>query len=137
MSTASVILKKLQAVDVTLSAQSAIEETASEATKEQRQQLSQGMKSDGTFLPDYSFRSVFQFNKPPGPIRLYDTGDFYRGIFLDVRGDIFNIESYDPKNQMLQDRYGKDIFGLTQESKEQWIQSLRPVFFKFINQYLQ
>lgn len=136
MSTALQILEKLQKVDVNLSAQVAIEETANAATDAQRNQLAQGLMSDGSYLPDYSFRSVFQYNKPPGPIKLYDQGDFYRGILIDVRGDIFIIESADFKNNMLQNRYGKGILGLGSEARSAYILTLRPAFIKRIKDYL-
>lgn len=137
MNTAQDILKKFQRIDVTLSAQVAIEETAGDVTNAQRQQLQQGLKSDNSYLPDYSFRSVFQYNKPPGPIRLYDTGDFYRGMLVDVRGDIFIIESADSKSKMLQDRYGENILGLGAAAKVEYVKVLRPVFIKQIKAYLK
>lgn len=137
MGSALQIQKKLNAIDVSLSAQVAIENTASTATRVQREQLFQGLKSDNSYLPDYSFRSVFQFGKPPGPIRLFDTGDFYRGIFIDVRQDIFIIESADEKNTMLQNRYGREILGLGTEAKIDYIRVLKPEFVKQIKSYLK
>lgn len=137
MTTATQLLEKLNKIDVTLAAQIAIENTATEATKAQRMQLSQGLKSDGTSLPDYSIKSVTQYGKPAGPIKLYDTGDFYRGILIDVREDIFIIESADPKNMMLQNRYGKDILGLGLQARIEWIRALQPEFVKQIKNYLK
>lgn len=137
MATASQILSKLNKIDVPLSAQIAIENTADAAIEQQRLQLSQGLKSDNSYLPDYSFRSVFQYNKPPGPIRLYDTGDFYIGILIDVREDLFIIESADEKNTMLQNRYGKEILGLGNAAKINYVRVLRPVFLKEIKKYFK
>ncbi len=131
------ILAKLQKVDIELSAQVAMELTAGTATDQQRQQLAQGLRSDGSVLPDYSFRSVFQYGKPQGPIRLYDTGAFYRGMLIDVRQDIFILESADEKSTMLQNRYGADILGLRDEAKNNWIKTLRPVFMQQIENYLK
>lgn len=136
MTTASQILAKLEKIDVLLSAQVAMEETASDATKAQRDQLYQGLKSDGNLLPDYSIRSIVQYNKPAGPIKLYDTGDFYRGILIDVRGDLFVMESADSKSSMLQNRYGSEILGLGLTAKQSWIVSLEPAFIKQIKSYL-
>ena len=45
-------------------------------------QLWAGIKADGKNMPDYSQTSVNAFGKPSGPIRLYDSGDFYRGLFV-------------------------------------------------------
>lgn len=137
MATANEILEKLSRIDINLSAQVAMENTAKAATDAQRQQLQQGLRSDDTVMPDYSFRSVFQYGKPPGPIKLYDTGAFYRGILIDVRQDIFIIESADEKNTMLQNRYGKEILGLGTQARIDYIRTLKPEFIKQIKSYLQ
>lgn len=137
MATANEILDKLNRIDINLSAQVAIENTARDATDAQRQQLQQGLRSDDTVMPDYSFRSVFQYGKPPGPIKLYDTGAFYRGILIDVRQDIFIIESADEKNTMLQNRYGKEILGLGTQARIDYIRTLKPELIKQIKSYLQ
>lgn len=137
MTTASELLAKMQKVDILLSAQIAMEKTADTATAIQREQLSEGKKSDGTEMPEYSFRSVFQYNKDPGPIKLYDTGAFYRGIGFDVRHDIYILESDDNKTMMLKKRYGPDILGLNVESKQKYIVTLKPVFIREVQSYLK
>ena len=79
-------------------------------------QLQEGQRADGTFLPDYSPRSVNVFGKPPGPIRLFDEGDFYRGITLKVTSEGIELEGLDIKTEMLQFRYGANVIGLSEES---------------------
>ena len=115
----------------------AMEETAGDAVRNQKMQLQQGVRSDDSVMPEYSFRSVFQYGKPPGPIRLYDTGAFYSGILFDVRKDIFILDSADDKTMMLKKRYGPDILGLGTEAKNKYILTLRPVFLNEIKSYLQ
>lgn len=137
MQTAADILKKLEKVDLLLSMQVAMEETAREAVTQQKAQLQQGLRSDDSTLPDYSFRSIFQYGKPPGPIRLYDQGDFYSGFLFDVRQDIFILDSADEKTMMLKKRYGEDIAGLGTYAKRNWIVSLKPVYIKEIKNYLR
>lgn len=131
------MLTKLLKVDLSLSMAAAMEDTAGAATDQQRAQLAQGLMSDDNFLLDYSFRSVFQYGKPPGPIRLYDTGDFYRSMLLDVRQDIFILESADPKSTMLQNRYGGDIFGFGTKAQAEYILTLKPVFVDHVQRYLK
>ena len=131
------MLKKLEGVYLDFTMSAAMEMTADEATQQQRLQLQQGLRSDDSTLPEYSFRSVFQYGKPPGPIRLYDTGAFYRGMLLDVRKDIFILESADPKSTMLQNRYGKDILGLGTDALQKYILTLKPVFIQQIANYLK
>ncbi len=137
MTTATTILNKLEKVDILLCAQAAMEDTASVAVREQKLQLAQGLKSDDSEMPDYSFRSVFQYGKEPGPIKLYDTGAFYRGILFDVRHDIYILDSSDNKTMMLKKRYGPNILGLGTEAKQNYILSLRPVFLKHVEAYLK
>lgn len=131
------MLDKLLKVDLPFSMTAAMEDTAKEATDQQRAQLAQGLMSDDNFLPDYSFRSVFQYGKEPGPIKLYDTGDFYRGMLLDVRQDIFILESADPKSNMLQNRYGNNIFGFGTKAQAEYILTLKPVFVGRVQNYLK
>lgn len=78
-----------------------------------RDQLRQGQRSDGTFLPPYSSNSVSKFGKTPGPIKLFETGDFYKGIKPEFKKEEFNITDLDNKTDMLQDRYGESILGLS------------------------
>lgn len=137
MTTCVDMLDKLLKVDLPLSMTVAMEDTAKEATDQQRAQLSQGLMSDDNFLPDYSFRSVFRYGKTPGPIKLYDTGDFYRGMLLDVRQDIFILESADPKSTMLQNRYGANIFGFGSKAQAEYIITLKPVFVGHVQNYLK
>lgn len=137
MRTCQDMLDNLRKVDLPLSMAAAMEDTAGAATDQQRAQLAQGLMSDDSFLPAYSFRSVFQYGKPPGPIRLYDTGDFYRGMLLDVRQDIFILESADPKSTMLQNRYGGNIFGFGTKAQAEYIIVLKPVFVDHVQRYLK
>jgi len=82
-------------------------------------QLFQGQRADGSVLPDYSFVSVTVFGKPNGPIRLYDTGDFYRGFIFTTSKFPLSITSTDEKSKELEQRYGSEIFGLTRENQEE------------------
>lgn len=130
------ILNKLNKIDVSLSAQIAMEKTADAAAEAQRNQLRQGLRSDGTFQDDYSFRSVFQYGKPPGPILWFDTGSFYREIYIDVRQDIFIMESRDPKSTMIQNRGGVKTLGLGVGARIEYIRTLKPAFKNEIKSYL-
>ncbi len=133
------MLEKLENVNLLLSMQVAMEETANTAVSEQKLQLQQGLRSDDTVTDDYSFRSVFQFGKPPGPIRWYDQGDFYRGILFDVRQDIFIIDSTDPKTTMIMNskKGGPDTLGLGSVATNKWIVIMKPVFIEEVKTYLK
>lgn len=135
MTTATQLLAKIEKIDVLLSAQVAMEETASDATMAQRTQLSQGLRADGSLQNDYSPVSVAKYGKPPGPIKLFDTGAYYRGIILDVQGDKFSIFSTDEKDEFLEIKYNG--LGLGLNAKTSWIVTLEPAFIGEIKKYLQ
>lgn len=55
--------------------------------------------------------------QPYNRTTLRDTGDFYEGFFVDVKKDIWQVESEDSKRDKLVERYGKDIFGNTEKDE--------------------
>ena len=79
-------------------------------------QLQRGEKGDGSKLPDYSETSVHKFGKPAGPIRLYDTGAFYKGMTLEVTAKDFEIIDTDSKTGKLTERFGDNILQLNDKS---------------------
>jgi hypothetical protein len=83
-------------------------------------QLFSGVRSDSKEMPHYSVISVTRFNKPDGPIRLFDEGDFYKGFTLLAEKFPIKITSTDSKSDMLEFQYGNEIFGLTKENLEEY-----------------
>jgi hypothetical protein len=114
------LANKLKQLDFEAMCVETVYEHEKEAAELNTGQLFQGERADGTMLPEYSFVSVNFYNKPQGPIRLYDTGAFYEGFkFGSASGRLefpLYIISTDKKANELQARYGKEIFGLTQEN---------------------
>jgi hypothetical protein len=81
-------------------------------------QLQAGQRADGSTLPNYSPTSVIKYGKPPGPIRLFDTGDFYRGITVRPFNDRLELDNTDSKIGKLANRYGDEIIGLQEGNIE-------------------
>jgi hypothetical protein len=79
-------------------------------------QLQRGQRADNSFLPNYSPVSVAKYGKPPGPIRLFDQGDFYRGITLKGDKTGFKLVGEDQKTPKLTEAYGDNVLGLSNES---------------------
>lgn len=138
MQTCAEMLKNLQGIPLHFTMSQAMVDTGDEAVQQQKEQLAQGLRSDDSVTPDYSFRSVFQYGKEPGPIKWYDTGAFYRGIKIDVREDIFILDSTDPKTSMILNskKGGPDTLGLGTAALNNYISTLRPVFIRRIKEYL-
>ena len=82
-------------------------------------QLDDGKRGDGESLPDYSPVSVQVYGKPEGAIKLYDQGDFYRGIRLTVGTSAAEIAGTDSKTAELELMYGEEITQLSDENKEE------------------
>lgn len=80
-----------------------------------REQLLDGKKSSGKYMPAYSNRSVDEFNKPPGPIRLFDSGDFHGSFTIESKGSTFDIKGTDLYG--LEDRFGMDIYGISKANQ--------------------
>lgn len=86
------------------------------------EQLQRGQRSDDSFLPNYSETSVTVYGKPRGPIKLYDQGDFYQGIKVDVHDyklDIYDTDSKTPKLTEKYDTSAGKVLGLSDESIEE------------------
>lgn len=82
-----------------------------------RSQLEAGTRPDESILPDYAPISVLQFGKEPGPMTLFDTGDFYEGIKPLFSDKTFEMVGLDEKTEMLISKYG-DVLGLSAENKK-------------------
>ena len=86
-------------------------------------QLSKGKYADGDNMPNYSsvdyaqFKAVIGSQAPLGVTDLKLSGDFYGGFYLKVDRGGYEIGSTDSKEKKLQGIYGAEIFGLTDESK--------------------
>lgn len=91
----------------------------------QAQLYQQSSDSLGNALGGYHLRWYEDLKKEMNPglgglVDLYLTGAFYSGFFVRVEKDVFVIGSTDGKSGDLESKYGKAIFGLTDESKAKY-----------------
>lgn len=111
--------------ELTTVAQLAVEEHEDEIIAKNQSQLFSGTNSQGESLDAiggaYSERTVeikkFK-GQPYDRTTLYDTGDFYEDFFVKAGKTIYQIDSKDEKRKKLVKRYGKDIFGNTEEDEQ-------------------
>lgn len=83
-------------------------------------QLLAGIKSDGTTLGTYRPFTIAKRQdkgRQTAHVDLFYEGDFQNAMDLRVESDRFVIFSNDPKSDMLQDKYGDLIFGLTADNR--------------------
>lgn len=88
-------------------------------------QLEVGKDSLGEFLDEYlsEFYALFKISigskAPLGIPNLILEGNFTEGFILKGEGLEFFITSTDDKKDRLRDKYGEDIFGLSEDSLEE------------------
>jgi len=84
------------------------------------QLFKKGIDSDGQPLPmPYAQRTIAHKKSEGQPIdriTLRDTGAFHRGFFVQYRKGFFQLYSKDDKAKKLEQEWGEEIFGLTDES---------------------
>ena len=91
-------------------------------------QLSKGKDSFDRFLEEYVSDAYAKFKKALGgqaPLGIPDLkleGDFYEGFTLIVEGQDYRVTSTDDKTDRLVEKYGQEIFALSEES----LQEIRP-----------
>lgn len=80
----------------------------------------EGIRSDGTPVkPKYTKLTVQikqQLNQPTDRVTLRDTGNFHESFMIVFEDDSFHFTSTDSKTAHLTSKYGKKIFGLTEEN---------------------
>lgn len=58
-------------------------------------------------------------HQPTNRVTLRDTGDFHRSFYVVAGSESFEITASDEKTEALKLKYGKEIFGLTEESRDE------------------
>ena len=103
-------------------------------------QLDEGVTSeDEKISPPYSPNTQKYSQLPKGPsdpVTLEETGEFREDFAVRFGEDWFAIYSEDDKTEKLEAKYGKDIFGLTEESKKDLYSLVRRDFEKEIRKTL-
>lgn len=73
------------------------------------------------------------------PFTAQDTGDFFKGFYLEIVGDVFRLFSKDPKTHEILDTWQSDaLFGLTEQKlREIVLKDILPFLLKNIRNTLQ
>lgn len=64
--------------------------------------------------------------QPTDRVTLKDTGDFYGAFFVNFGAEYLAIGSNDEKALKLERKYGKDIYGLTDDDQDELCDMVRP-----------
>lgn len=94
------------------------------------QLFEQGVDNKGRSLGEYA-QTTIDYKKAKGQpydhVTLYDEGDFYRGFHLENVNNKLYVDSSDSKTNDLGEKYGEDIFGLTDKNIAEFVNSyLKP-----------
>lgn len=92
-------------------------------------QLEKGLRADGVDLGVYK---QFAYKQRFRPVDLKDTGDFHKSIQAKINSHSLEITSSDRKTDMLQDKYGDEILGLSEEAKQYIIDDIRQEFINMV-----
>ena len=122
--TIAALHRKFESFDVAKVAEESLQQTKDHIADLNVEQMSKGLKSDGSYMPDYSPVSVEVFGKPEGPIKLFDKGDFYQGYRVTIENGNVVVTSTDEKTGMLFKRFAtktSNIFGLNPQYRREYI----------------
>lgn len=110
------MMKRLEVIDMQEVTIESLEDGRDILIDWQKEQLNAGKRSDNeSIIPPYAQRTIKYKQAKGAPydrVTLYDKGDFYAGIFVDVRSTSFIIDSTDEKTGDLIGKYSPLIFGL-------------------------
>lgn len=101
MSSINQMLSRIESLDIERLCEDAFNLNSEIAEDLNREQLQRGEGAKGD-MPEYSFNSKAFYNKPDGGIRLFETGDFYRGITFEAVNNDLYFYSTDEKNAMIE-----------------------------------
>lgn len=139
--TATELLNKVLSIDIDAAAELSTEDSAPDLVKAQQDQLYAGLLSTGQpIVPLYRPTTIARKRgkgQPTDRVTLKDTGAYYKGIIVDVRGENIIITNADSKAGKLEDKYGPDILGLADNAKSEYVRNLLPVFIERIKSYLK
>jgi len=112
------MLNKWKKLDPQTLVETTLTNKAVDILEAQKTQMQRGLSSsDKPFVNANTGKSEYSpsYAKVKGkksPIDLHKTGAFQNDLFIDIRTDIFVIDSLDPKTDKLLKQFGPDIFGL-------------------------
>lgn len=104
-----------------------IKKNEAEAIDLNTDQLYSGIDSLGNSLGTYTEftkRQKRAKGQPSDRVTLKDEGDFYDGFNIRSKKFPFILDSSDSKTDMLADKYGDDIFGLTPKNTKEYAREI-------------
>jgi len=130
---------KLNSLDILKECENAFNANSEYSEDLNRQQLSQGVKSDGSLLPPYKPMTIMiKSNKGQqlDPMNLRDTEDYWKGMDHKASGGVIDFGNTDRKAGMLGQKFGEEIQGLNEDSIEKMIPRWQETLVENVKQQL-
>lgn len=125
--TLSEMIRRVDSLDIKANLPEMVNNTKEEMADLNISQLELGQEKTGNpITPEYRSELYADFKKsigskaPEGTPNLKLTGSFYDGINVQLNGMEYFISSTDGKMPDLVEKYGDDIFGLSEENKSKY-----------------
>lgn len=111
--------------------------------QEKVKELKSGELPDGSRIGYYRNQAYRNYKKSLNPLAsgtvdLILTGSFTRQLFVDdIRPSLFRFDSRDDKSGMLESKYGRDIWGLSEARWREMEKAYAVELVKFIKQKIR
>lgn len=133
------MFNRIEAIDLDFQAGEAVDVTKDSLKGLQLEQWREGLLSTGEEIkPPYTpFTIAIKKRKgqPTDRVTLKDTGARDRATGVVVDGDVIRLGSDVEYDAHLEDKYTKKIWGITEESKQRYIdETLQPAFIRRIKE---
>lgn len=96
--------------------------------RQQKEQMFDGINSEGLAIePEYTMFTVIMKEakgQPSTRVTLKDTGEFYQGIYAEMKSYGLEVDSKDSKSNALQEKYGDEIFGIQGEYRQPYLEKV-------------
>lgn len=119
--------ERLKAFNVGATIKELLEERKNVISDLNTEQLNKGLDSEGNDLGVYK---IFSYKNRFRPVDLRDTGAFHNSIQPKLNKERIEVIATDEKTDMLQDKYGDEILGLSDEGKQYLIDDIRDEFIQ-------
>jgi len=133
--------RRITSIDREALTTSIINTMSDKIVERQQERIFSGLDKNGNQIePAYTPFTINMkklFDQPFDRVTLKDTGDFYKSMFIERKGNDVIFSSKDEKTEKLTTKYGEEIFGLSEDeskiSKEEFTNQLVKEIKKVLN----
>ena len=142
MRTLSSLISAVESLNLNNLIMESMDQASPTYLEQQKEQMGYAVNEKGQTIGKYLSaayarkKNQMNPNAGYGNVDLRLTGSFYEAMEAKAQPDGMNIDSTDQKSQMLQQKYGSDIFGLFGEWKEPFVEKLQTAMTELLTEQL-